>query len=168
MTEQAKTQARQELTSDDLRFLEHAIRLSKNSRDHGNHPFGAILVIENQIVLEAENSVGTSGDATGHAETNLVRLASTQLSKSQLAQASLYSSCEPCAMCSGAIYWAGIGRLVYALSEAGLYAITGSNPENPTMRLPCREVLARGQREIEILGPALEDLAAKAHADFWR
>jgi tRNA(Arg) A34 adenosine deaminase TadA len=167
MTQAADRNPQTQPSPDDLRFLERAIQISKNARDHGNHPFGAVLVIDNQIVLEAENSVATSGDATGHAETNLVRLASTQLSKSQLSQASLYSSCEPCAMCSGAIYWAGIGRLVYALSEAGLYTMTGSNPENPTMHLPCREVLSRGQTKIEILGPALEDLAATIHQDFW-
>jgi tRNA(Arg) A34 adenosine deaminase TadA len=152
----------------DLQHLERAIELSRQSRTNGNHPFGALLVLDGQIVLESENSVGTTGDATGHAETNLVRLASTTFSRSELARASLYSSCEPCAMCSGAIYWSGIGRLVYALSEDELYAITGSNPENPTMRLPCREVLARGQREIEILGPALEEIAAEAHEGFWR
>jgi tRNA(Arg) A34 adenosine deaminase TadA len=155
------------MNTNDLGHLERAIELSRQSRANGNHPFGALLVLDGQIVLESENSVGTTGDATGHAETNLVRLASMNFSKSDLARASLYSSCEPCAMCSGAIYWAGIGRLVYALSEDGLYAITGSNPENPTMRLPCREVLARGQREIEVLGPALEEIAASAHEGFW-
>ena len=151
----------------DLRNLERAIEISRQSRAKGNHPFGALLVIDGQIVLEAENTVGTSRDATGHAETNLVRLASIRFSKSELARSSLYSSCEPCAMCAGAIYWAGIGRLVYALSEAGLYTITGSSTENPTMRLPCREVLTRGQRGIEILGPALENVAASAHQGFW-
>ena len=155
------------MTSSDLHHLEHAITLSHQSRQNGNHPFGALLVLEGHV-LESENSVGTTRDATGHAETNLVRLASTRFSRSELARASLYSSCEPCAMCSGAIYWSGIGRLVYALSEDGLYRITGNNPENPTMRLPCREVLARGQRDIEILGPALEEIAAKAHEGFWR
>jgi tRNA(Arg) A34 adenosine deaminase TadA len=155
------------MEKNDLHHLERAIERSRHSRSNGNHPFGALLVIDDQIVLEAENSVGTSGDATGHAETNLVRLASVRFSKSELARASLYSSCEPCAMCAGAIYWSGIGRLVYALSEDGLYTITGDSPENPTMRLPCREVLTRGQREIEILGPALEDLAASAHQGFW-
>jgi tRNA(Arg) A34 adenosine deaminase TadA len=156
------------MNSNDLKYLERAIELSRQSRTNGNHPFGALLVLDDQIVLESENSVGTTGDATGHAETNLVRLASTTFSRSDLARASLYSSCEPCAMCSGAIYWSGIGRLVYALSEDGLYDMTGDNPENPTMRLPCREVLARGQREIEILGPALEEIAATAHEGFWR
>jgi tRNA(Arg) A34 adenosine deaminase TadA len=155
------------VNTNDLGYLERAIELSRQSRANGNHPFGALLVLDGQIVLESENSVGTTGDATGHAETNLVRLASMKFSRSDLARASLYSSCEPCAMCSGAIYWAGIGRLVYALSEDGLYNMTGDNPENPTMRLPCREVLARGQREIKVLGPALEEIAAKAHEGFW-
>jgi tRNA(Arg) A34 adenosine deaminase TadA len=151
----------------DLHHLERAIEISRQSRTNGNHPFGALLVIDDRIVLEAENTVGTSHDATGHAETNLVRLASVQFSKAELVRASLYSSCEPCAMCAGAIYWSGIGRLVYALSEDGLYTITGSSPENPTMRLPCREVLTRGQHGIEILGPTLEDVAAKVHHGFW-
>jgi tRNA(Arg) A34 adenosine deaminase TadA len=156
------------MTANDLQHLKRAIEISHQSRANGNHPFGALLVLDGQVVLESENSVGTTRDATGHAETNLVRLASVKFSKSELARASLYSSCEPCAMCSGAIYWTGIGRLVYALSEDGLYHMTGNNPENPTMRLPCREVLARGQREIEILGPTLEAEAAKAHEGFWR
>jgi tRNA(Arg) A34 adenosine deaminase TadA len=156
------------MTANDLQHLERAIELSRQSRANGNHPFGALLVLDDQIVLESENSVGTTGDATGHAETNLVRLASTRFSRSDLARASLYSSCEPCAMCAGAIYWAGIGRLVYALSEDSLYDITGDNPENPTMRLSCREVLARGQRQVEVLGPTLEEAASKVHEGFWR
>ena len=71
-------------------------------------------------------------------------------------------------MCAGAIYWVGIGRLVYGLSELRLKAITGNHPENPTLDLPCREVFAAGQRAIEVLGPMLEDEAAAAHVDFWR
>lgn len=70
-------------------------------------------------------------------------------------------------MCTGAVYWTGIGRIVYALSEHRLLELTGDDPENPTFDLPCREVLSRGQREIEVLGPRLEDEAAAAHAGFW-
>lgn len=71
-------------------------------------------------------------------------------------------------MCAGAIYWSGIGRVVYALSEVRLLDLTGSHPENPTLSLPCREVFARGQRAIDVVGPLLEDEAAAAHAGFWR
>lgn len=71
-------------------------------------------------------------------------------------------------MCTGATYWCGIGRIVYALSETRLLSLTGDNPENPTMSLPCREVVARGQRKIEIVGPLLEDEATEPHIGFWQ
>ncbi len=156
------------VTETDLKFLHQAIEVSRRARENGNHPFGAILVShDGTVLLEAENTVNTSKDATGHAETNLMRLASQQFSSEILATSTMYSSCEPCVMCAGAMYWTGVGRLVYALSEFKLYEMTGANTENPTMHLECREVLARGQRNIEILGPALEIEASAVHADFW-
>jgi tRNA(Arg) A34 adenosine deaminase TadA len=79
----------------------------------------------------------------------------------------LYSSAEPCAMCAGAIYWVGIGRLVFGLGEQRLKAITGDHPENPTLDMPCRNVFAAGQKTIEVVGPLLEDEAAALHENFW-
>jgi tRNA(Arg) A34 adenosine deaminase TadA len=156
------------VTQTDLKFLRQAIDVSRCSRENGNHPFGAILVSSTgEVLLEAENTVNTSRDATAHAEINLMRMASQKFPIEILAASTLYSSCEPCAMCAGAIYWTGVGRLVYALSETELYKITGTNTDNPTMHLECREVLARGQRKIEVLGPALEKIAAAVHAQFW-
>ena len=152
----------------DLGHLRRAIALSQAARDHGNHPFGALLVdAEGRVALEADNTVVTEGDITGHAETNLVRLASRDLTPDQLAAYTLYSSCEPCAMCSGALYWAGIGRLVYALSEAALARLTGPHPDNPTLDLASRVVLAAGSRRVEVNGPLLEDEAALPHEGFW-
>ena len=69
-------------------------------------------------------------------------------------------------MCSGATYWAGVGRIGYGLSEEALYRMTGDNPENLTMKLPCRDVLAAGQQETEVIGPLLEDEAAEVHKGF--
>jgi tRNA(Arg) A34 adenosine deaminase TadA len=153
----------------DEALLRRAIEVAHRSRSHGNHPFGALLVDgEGTVVLEAENTVTTERDVTGHAETNLVRLASSRFGAEELAEFSLYTSTEPCAMCSGAIYWAGIGRVVYALSEEGLLGLTGSNPENPTMALPCRDVFAAGQRPITVVGPSIQDAAALPHEGFWR
>ncbi|QIG43176.1 nucleoside deaminase [Nocardioides anomalus] len=152
----------------DLDHLRRAIALSQAARDHGNHPFGALLAdADGRVVLEAENTVVTGADVTGHAETNLVRLASRDLAPDLLATHTLYSSCEPCAMCSGAAYWAGIGRVVYALSEAGLARLTGPHPDNPTLDLPSRDVLAAGSRRVEVDGPLLEDEAAVPHQGFW-
>ena len=70
-------------------------------------------------------------------------------------------------MCAGAIYWAGLGRVVYALGEDELRRMTGSNPANPTLALPIREVFARGQRVVSVQGPALTEEARAVHDGFW-
>lgn len=153
---------------DDIALLRRAIALSADAVARGNHPFGALLVDPSgEVLLSAENTVVTEGDVTGHAETNLVRLASRSLTPDVLATASLYTSCEPCAMCSGATYWAGIGRVVFAMSEADLRALTGSHEDNDTLALPCREVFARGHRPIEVVGPLLTEEASVPHRGFW-
>jgi tRNA(Arg) A34 adenosine deaminase TadA len=153
----------------DLGYLRRAIELAARSRAAGNHPFGALIVGADgePLVAAINRSAPGKGDATGHAELEAVRAASAAYPPTALRAATLYSSAEPCAMCAGAIYWAGIGRVVYGLSEARLLALTGSHPENPTLALPCREVFARGQRAIEVLGPLIEDEAAAVHAGFW-
>ena len=153
----------------EIEHLKTAISVAWRARANGNHPFGAVLVNEHdQVVLQAENTVVTGRDSTGHAETNLVRLATQQFSPEQLADFTLYSSTEPCAMCAGAIYWSQIGRVVFALSEIDLYAIIGPSPEH--LLLPCREVFAHSKRHIEVDGPvpSLEVEARAVHKDFWK
>ncbi|TVR92931.1 MAG: nucleoside deaminase [Spirochaetaceae bacterium] len=149
-------------------YVRKAIEVARRSRENGNHPFGAILVgPDGEVLLEAENAVPSQSDCTMHAETRLVSMASRAYSREQLRDCTLYSSAEPCAMCSGAIYWSGIGRVVYGLAESSLLALTGSDPENPTLDLPCRDVFAHGQRDIEVLGPLLEEEASDVHVGFW-
>ena len=104
---------------------------------------------------------------TAHAERLIASQASRRYGADYLAGCTLYSSAEPCAMCAGAIYWAGIGRLVYGLSEHRLRVVTGNHPENPTLDLPCREVFKSGQRATEVVGPMLEDEAEALHAGVW-
>jgi tRNA(Arg) A34 adenosine deaminase TadA len=150
-------------------LLRRAIALADRARAGGNHPFGALLATaDGRVALEAENTVGTTRDVTGHAETNLVSAATRRFSREELGTMTLVTSCEPCAMCSGAIYWSTIGAVVYGLSERGLLELTGDDPENPTLDLPCRTVLASGQRTIRVTGPLLEAEAAASHAGFWR
>lgn len=152
----------------DIEHLRLAIALAVQARNHGNHPFGAVLTDEHhQVRLQAVNTVVTSRDGTGHAETNLVRLATQNFSPQQLLRFTLYSSTEPCAMCAGAIHWSQIGRVVYALSETDLYAIIGPSPDH--LLLPCREVLAHSRRPIEVVGPVtvLEREARAVHEGFW-
>jgi tRNA(Arg) A34 adenosine deaminase TadA len=152
----------------DLMHLRTAIAVAKRSREHGNHPFGAVLADgSGRVLLEAENTVITERDATGHAETNLVRQATRQYSQEELQHFTMYASTEPCAMCAGASHWAGIGRVVFALSEADLYALIGHSPEQ--LVIPCREVFARAGRKTEVSGPSAElDAEARAvHWGFW-
>ena len=126
------------LNNADLQHLRTAIAVAQLAREHGNHPFGAILVDEDhEVLLRAENTVVTGPDCTGHAETNLMRLASQKFSQEKLAGCTLYTSTEPCAMCAAAIHWGNVRRVVYALSEANLYAIIGPSPDH--LLLPCRE-----------------------------
>ena len=155
------------LNSDDLEHLRRAVSVAAEAREHGNHPFGAIIVTAGGVQLEAENSVLTGSDPTGHAETNLVRLAASVLTPEELASCTLFTSTEPCAMCAGAIYWAGINRVVYALAEGELIAMTAENPSEQTLDLPCREVFARGPRAIEVIGPVLLPEAFAVHEGFW-
>ena len=152
----------------DARFLRRSFEVARRARSHGNHPFGAILVGPgDEVLLEQENVFLPDRDMTAHAERLLATAASRAYPPATLARCTLYSSAEPCAMCAGAAYWAGIGRVVYGLGERRLKAITGDHPENPTLDLPCRTVFAAGQRRVEVVGPLLEDEAAALHVGIW-
>ena len=150
-------------------FLRRAFDVARRSRQQGDHPFGSILVGPDGAVLKEQGNGFSSegGDMTAHAERLLATWSSKTLGSAFLARCTLYTSAEPCAMCSGAIYWAGIGRVVYGQSEKSLKAMTGAHGENPTLDLPCRVVFGAGQRAVEIVGPLLEGEAAALQRDFW-
>lgn len=152
-------------------YLRKAIDVSKRSREHGNTPFGAILVAPNgRILLEQENVEITEKKCTGHAEAQAVERASVLYDKKFLWDCTLYTTAEPCAMCSGAIYWGNIGRVVYGMSEVELLELTGDDPQNPTFSLPCRHVFQKGQKRIKVVGPfpeLLEEIA-EVHKGYWK
>ena len=155
------------LNPTDLQHLRAAIAVARRAREHGNHPFGALLVgRDGQVLLEAENTVLTGPDCTGHAETNLMRLASRRFGADFLAGCSLYTSTEPCPMCAGAIYWGNVGRIVFALSQDAFYDFIGGPGEG--LRLSCQAVFAHAPRAVEVLGPALDDEALDVHRGFWK
>jgi tRNA(Arg) A34 adenosine deaminase TadA len=153
----------------DLAYLRRAFEVAKRAREAGDHPFGSVLVgPEEKVLREQGNGYSAEGmDRTAHAERLLASYAAKAFDLAYLQQCTLYSSAEPCAMCAGAMYWAGIGRLVYGQSESGLKRQTGAHAENPTLDLPCRVVFAAGQRLTEVVGPLLEDEAAQLQAHFW-
>lgn len=151
----------------DEKLLRRAIEIAADARAHGNHPFGALLADANgSILLEAENTVITTKDITAHAELNLMRLASQKYSPEELKKCTLYTSTEPCPMCAGAIFWGDVGRVIYALSEEGLYEITGKTPYE--LALPCRKVFERGTHPVDVIGPMLEGEARLVHLGFWQ
>lgn len=156
----------------DITYLRHAMHLALQAKAAGRHPFGAVVVsADGRILAEAgNNSNPPDGDPTQHAERVAAALAAQRVAPSELAQATLYTNAEPCAMCAGAIYWCNIGRVVYAMSEEKLLELTGNHPENPTLQLPCRTVFASGQRHVVVIGPVAElvDEAAAPHRDFWQ
>jgi tRNA(Arg) A34 adenosine deaminase TadA len=149
------------------RHLRHANRIAQRALAEGRHPFGALLVAaDHETVLLEQGNV----DAVDHAEAVLAREAARRYSAESLWRCTLYTTVEPCCMCAGTQYWAHIGRLVYGMSERALLALTGDHAENPTLDLPCREVFARGQKRIAVIGPVpdVEVEIAALHADFWR
>lgn len=152
----------------DLELLQHSIELAKQSRTRGDHPFGALLANSDGVVLlESMNTGGTKGDATGHAERNLMTEACTTYDTAFLRTCTMYTSAEPCAMCAGSVYWAGVGRVVHGMSEKALKDLIGPDPENLTMDLPCVAVFAAGQRSVEVVGPLLSEESAVVHEGFW-
>ncbi|QJD57442.1 nucleoside deaminase [Pseudomonas sp. gcc21] len=155
-------------TEQDIALLRKTFTLAEKAAAQGVHPFAAILAdSQGQVLMEQLNAYLPDKDMTGHAERVLMTRASQTYSPEFLAQCTLFTSAEPCAMCAGAAYWAGIGRVVYGASEKRLKALTGNHPENPTLDLPCRDVFAAGQRDVIVVGPLLEDEAAEVHEVFW-
>jgi tRNA(Arg) A34 adenosine deaminase TadA len=143
----------------DARWLRVAFELARQAAARGDEPYGAVLVdAAGEALREAGNTIVTSGDRTGHAETNLVRLLGG-VDPATLAAATLYASTEPCAMCAGAVYWSGVGRVVFGLSNARLYdEVLLGDPM--ALRLDSRGIFAAGERPVTMVGPLLEDEAA--------
>ncbi|MCB8942607.1 MAG: nucleoside deaminase [Ardenticatenaceae bacterium] len=143
-------------------FIKQAYQLAREAVAHGNHPFGALLVKDGAVILTAENSIYTDHDVTRHAELNLVSAAAQRFEAETLAQCTLYTSTEPCAMCTGAIYWAGIAMVVFGCSAAALGEIAGGS-----LAMPCAEILARGKRPTAVIGPILEAEGVQIHQQYW-
>ena len=144
-------------------LMARAYALARSAVVHGNHPFGALLVKDGEILVEAENEVVTTRDVTRHAETALVAKATTELDGKMLAASTLVTSTEPCIMCCGAIHWAGIGRIVFGVRAEQMVQTF----EGEYRGIPCRDVFARINPEVEIQGPVLENEGLQTHAEFW-
>ena len=146
--------------------LRRANAVAQRAMAMGRHPFGAVLIApDGETVLAEQGNI----DTVHHAEATLARTASLNYPANYLWECTLVTTFEPCAMCAGTSYWANIGRIVYGADELALLALTGDHPENPTLSLPCREVFARGQKRIEVIGPVAEvaNEMIATHRGFW-
>ena len=143
-------------------LIQRCYALARDAVAHGNHPFGALLWKDGNVLLEAENTVVTEMDVTGHAELNLVRKASRRLDPETLTGSTLYTSTEPCIMCQGAVYWAGIPRIVYGVSGSSLAAL-----QEAPWYVSSRDSYQRMHAAIEVTGPILEHEGMEIHKKFW-
>jgi len=150
------------LTDVDERLVRQAIDLARQARQAGNHPFGALLALDGTVLLTAQNTIATDRDPTAHAESNLVAEAIRRLTPDQIRRSVLYSSCEPCAMCAGKMYWAGIRSIVYALPSEQLGVLAARD-----FVIPCRDLFSRSRDGVQVVGPLLIDEARDVHAGFW-
>lgn len=115
------------MTQQDEKFMAIAIQMAFNARKAGNEPFGAILVKHDEIVMYGENKINSFCDPTHHAEIGLIRTYCTEHNIFDLSDYTLYTSCEPCVMCTGAMVWSKLGKVVYSVSHDQLAEIAGSN-----------------------------------------
>lgn len=156
----------------DKKMIRRTIEIARSAVKNGCHPFGALLADKGGNILMEQENAFTEGGSAYHAETLLALKAAKKYTLEELSECTLYTNFEPCCMCTGAIYWTGIGRLVYGASEKSLLEFTGDNRENPTFDLSSREVLSHGQKKIEVNGPTedrelLREICLD-HIEFWK
>lgn len=141
-------------------FLRKALEVAKRSMDKGNLPFGCIMTGPDDIILlEGENTVITDKNRIAHCEINLIRQLSSEVDLHFLEHCTLYACTEPCAMCAGAIFWSGIGTVVYALGKDVYHHIAGTCDPAHKLDMPARRLFEQGGRSMTVLGPLLEEEA---------
>ena len=136
----------------DEKYIRRANELANIAKNKGEDPFGAVLVRDNEIVYETHDGCIEFCDPTFHAEKRLISEYCRMNNLISLENYTLYSSTEPCSMCSGAIHWAKISRLVYGIRQEKLNQKSGG-----VKKLSAKQILNRCGKPIEIDGPILED-----------
>lgn len=144
-------------------LLRHTFKLAEEAKTAGNFPYACILVDRSgRIILEAQNQIHTGKNNLNHAEMVLLYEANSKYTFEELNSFSVYASAEPCPMCAAAVYWSGVGRLVFGMSSNRKNKYS-EDSGNIFMNMSCRDVIASGNRRMEIIGPLLEDEASKLH-----
>lgn len=144
------------------RYMERALELAREAADRGDQPFGSLLVLDDAVVMEARNAVNTADDLREHPELTLAARAARELAPDERARAVMYTSTEPCAMCAGGIYHAGLGAVGYSVSAERVTELAGGD-----FAVPSSDVFGYGSRQIEVFGPVLPEAGTAIHREFW-
>lgn len=136
----------------EIELMERALELANVAKINGNEPFGAILVKDSQVVKEGSNQIHTNTDPTNHAELGLIREFCQETGITDLTDYTLYTSCEPCCMCSGAMVWSKLGKMRYSISHNDLAYVAGSN-----IMIASKEVFEKSPNFPEVKGGILRD-----------
>ncbi|BBU98769.1 nucleoside deaminase [Providencia hangzhouensis] len=147
----------------DIQFMTQALALATDAAKNGNEPFGAVLVKNNQVVMTGENHIHTESDPTYHAELGLIRQYCSEHKVMDLSDYTLYTSCEPCCMCSGAMVWSQLGRMVYSLSHDELAEIAGFN-----IMLGSDEIFAKSPFKPEVVKGVLKEQAISIYTQYFK
>lgn len=157
-------------TDMDALRLRRAYALAMAARERGDRPFSAVVVgADGAILAEGLSTQGAGGGGTlAHSEMNAcAAVILAKLPREVMRAATIYSSGEPCAMCSAAIFYTGIGRVVFGLSAAAVLHLRNAQPHTAGLKLSCREVLDTAAEQVVVIGPCLEDEGALPHQGYW-
>lgn len=149
---------------DDKYYIKKAIELAYQAKEKGDNPFGSILVDENgNILMEDENTQITKNDISGHPELKIAKRAAAKYDEEFLKKCTMYNSAEPCTMCTGAIYWSGIGRIVFGISKKRLHELKSDG--EGSIKYSIHDLLGNSGKDFEIIGPMddMKDEVEKPH-----
>jgi tRNA(Arg) A34 adenosine deaminase TadA len=153
----------------DSYFLRESLKIAALSLHNGNLPFGCILVdAAGNIIKEAENTVVTDNNAIAHCEVNLVNRLASKYPEDFLQTCTVYASTEPCPMCAAAIFWSGIGRIVFALGKDKYRETAGTTNPSHLLELSAEDVLSKGGRKVKVEGPLLEEEAISFYKNIYK
>ena len=145
----------------DTTYIQEAIELARAAAVDGNSPYGSLLVTDDTVLERAKNTIMTDDDICAHPELKLARWAARELSPDERADCTMYTSTEPCEMCATAVYYAGLGRVVYSVSRATLAA----DQDESDSGIPCEEVIERKGGATDVVGPVHESEGLAVHAE---
>ena len=147
----------------DAQFMKQALEIAKNAAQKGNEPFGALLVKDNKIVMTGENQIHTESDPTYHAELGIIRDFCSSQKITDLTDYTLYTSCEPCCMCAGAMVWSSLGRMVYSLGHDELAGIAGFN-----IMIGSEEIFAKSPNRPKVAKGVLKEEAVPVYVNYFQ